>query len=87
MLINFAALNYKSIVMKKLFAICAIAISMVACNNEATTTDATADSLKAVATADSLKAAAAADSIKAATDTAAKKVDSLTKAAVDSLKK
>jgi hypothetical protein len=45
--------------MKKVFAICAIAVAMVACNNEASTVDAEKAAADSARVADSLKAAEA----------------------------
>jgi uncharacterized lipoprotein NlpE involved in copper resistance len=70
--------------MKKLFIVLAVAsLGFVACNNEAKT-DAAADSLtnKVEEVASDAK-----DSMNAMVDTAARKIDSTAKAAVDSIKK
>ena len=70
--------------MKKLFIVLAVAsLGFVACNNESKT-DAAADSLtnKVEEVASDAK-----DSMNAMVDTAAKKIDSTAKAAVDSIKK
>ena len=65
--------------MKKVFAICAIAVAMVACNNEASTAE---DAAKMAA--DSTRVA---DSIKAAEDAASKMMaDTTSKMAPDTTK-
>ena len=64
--------------MKKLIAILAVAGFMTSCNNAATTTDATADSIR---NADSLSKVAA--EAKKSLDSTVKAVDSTVKAATD----
>lgn len=64
-------------IMKKVFAVLAIAATIAACNNSASTTEAKVDST----------AAAAVDTAAAVVDTAAAKIDSTVKAAVDTMKK
>jgi len=68
--------------MKKFFGMLAIAVALVACNDDAAAKKATEDSIAAAKTADSLQAAKTADSlamIPAAVPDSTMKMDSLKK--------
>ena len=77
-------LKLKPIRMKKVFAICAIAVAMVACNNEASTEDAAKMAADSARVADSTKAAEAS---KMMADTANKMMDTTSKMMADTTKK